>query len=274
MNTERSGRPPVLIWTSLSLTPPDPAMATLFQGAYRVQYCSAAALTEGAVPAVSTAAGICFECDIPEAPEMALMSEVKRRHPSVPILLLTTTLTAELATWALRSRVFDCLTKPLRDTEVADCIERLKAARIARRDQNARSSIATTPMPSINRRPSGRDASRMEWVKSEIVRRLATRPSEAEFAALCRLSPTRFSRVFRRETGVTFQQFLANARFELAGPLLTGTNLSINEVSLRVGFEDPAYFARFFRRQSGVTPSEYRKRAQEQAPAADTSAAA
>lgn len=274
MNPEHAGHTPRLYWASLSLTPPDEANVHLFAGHYSVRLCSAADLANDLVAEIRTAAGLCFECEHIEVPEMSLINEVKRRYPSVPVLLLTSHLTAEVATWALRSRVFDCLAKPLKDTEVAACIERLKAARMARREQNARSSIAPAPIPSTSGRPIGRDGSRMEWVQAEIRRRLPSRPSETEIAALCKLSPGRFSRLFRREAGVTFQQFLAQTRIERASRLLVDTGLTISEIGARVGYEDPAYFSRFFRRQTGLTPSEYRGRAQEQVAAAGKTAAA
>ncbi len=274
MTAEYYDHTPRLYWASLALNPPHEDNVRLFSGHYSVRLCSAADLANDLVAEVSTAAGLCFECDYLEMPEMTLINEVKRRHPSVPVLLLISQLTTEVVTWALRSRVFDCLAKPLKEFEVTDCIERLKAARIARRDQNARSSIAAAPIPSTGVRPTGRDSGRMEWVKSEIRRRLASRPSEVEIAALCRLSPTRFSRVFRRETGVTFQQFLSATRVELARRLLVESGLSISEIGLRVGYEDPAYFSRFFRRQTGVPPSEYRSQAQAKVAAAGKTAAA
>lgn len=263
----------MLCWISLSLPLPDEANVRLFATHYSIRFYSAADLANERVTGLRTAAGLCIECDQLDGPEMSLMTEVKRRYPSVPVLLVTRRLTAEVATWALRSRMFDCLAMPLQETEVADCIERLKAARIARRDQNARSSIVTAPSPSTSSRPTDRHGNRMEWVMSEIQRRLASRPGEAEMAALCRLSPTRFSRVFRREAGISFQQFLSRTRLELASRLLVDSGLSIGEITQRIGFEDPAYFARFFRRQTGLTPSEYRSRALEAAAAGKTAAA-
>ena len=274
MNPEHAGNRPVLLWMSLSLAPPDPRTADFFAQHYDIRYCQAADLIQGPLPGLGGTAGICFECEWPEAPEMALMSEVKGRHPSVPILLFTSHLTAEVATWALRSRVFDCLSKPLQLNEASACIERLKAARTARRDQNARSTIATSHRPSAARPAALNGSDRVVWVMAEIKRRLASRPTEADMAALCRVSPTHFSRIFRREAGMTFQQFLARTRLELASRLLADSELPIGEIALRVGFDDPAYFARFFRRQTGVTPSDHRSRAREQQTAAGKTAAA
>lgn len=258
MNTEHSGLKPMLCWTSLSLALPDEANLRLFTPHYSIGFYSAADLASGSIPEISTAAGICFDCDSPEAPELSLISEVKRRHPSIPVLLLATELTAPTVTWALRSRVFDCLSKPLNATEAVGCIERLKAARMARRGQNSRPHITGVPTVPAFGHPAARGKGSIPWAMLEIKRRLAARPSETEMAALCRLSPSSFSRSFRREAGMTFQRFLATSRLELACRLLADSELSIGEIGTRVGFDDPTYFARFFRREAGLTPSDYR----------------
>lgn len=259
MNTDHRGSRPAIFWVSLALSPPDRETAKLFEDDYLIRFSKPADLANGSLTELSGAAGICFECDWLDASEMALVSEVKRRNPSIPVVLLTAHLTVEIATWAIRSRIFDCLAKPLKQHEVDACLERLSAARAARREQNARSSIAPSPTEARQAGNHG-GKGRMDWAMSEIRRRLHSRPSETDMANLCRLSPTRFSRLFRRETGMTFQQFVAKARFDLSSRLLMESDLPISEISLRVGLDDPAYFARFFRREAGVTPSDFRLR--------------
>lgn len=60
------------------------------------------------------------------------------------------------------------------------------------------------------------------------------------------------------QNGMTFRQLRDLARFELATELLTGTNISIAEISRRLGYEEPASFTVAFRRWSGRSPSQYR----------------
>jgi transcriptional regulator GlxA family with amidase domain len=49
-------------------------------------------------------------------------------------------------------------------------------------------------------------------------------------------------------------------RLQAAADLLTGSRLSVTEIALECGFNEPNYFARQFRRHIGVSPSEYRRR--------------
>lgn len=59
---------------------------------------------------------------------------------------------------------------------------------------------------------------------------------------------------FNKTTGELLQE-----RIVLEGKrLLFHTDLTINEVAYKLGFEDPAYFARLFRKNTGLTPKDYR----------------
>ncbi|MET4901159.1 helix-turn-helix domain-containing protein [Paenarthrobacter sp. CC6] len=60
------------------------------------------------------------------------------------------------------------------------------------------------------------------------------------------------------QSGMNFRQARDLARFELAIDLLTGTNVSIAEISRRLGYEEPASFTVAFKRWSGRSPSQYR----------------
>ena len=48
---------------------------------------------------------------------------------------------------------------------------------------------------------------------------------------------------------------------ERAIRLLTSTDLSVEEISSRLGYENPSCFTAFFRKNTGLTPTQFRKRA-------------
>lgn len=72
------------------------------------------------------------------------------------------------------------------------------------------------------------------------------------------LSDSYFSRVFRKETGLNFIQYLNAQRIEKAKPLLRYTDEKLSDIALAVGFEDHSYFTRVFKECTGMLPSEYR----------------
>ena len=70
-------------------------------------------------------------------------------------------------------------------------------------------------------------------------------------------STAHFSRSFKRAFGETPHQYLLRRRIERAKELLRGTDMSVTEVSLEVGFQSLGSFSTAFRELVGAPPSEY-----------------
>ncbi|QDF99144.1 transcriptional regulator [Azoarcus sp. DD4] len=75
-----------------------------------------------------------------------------------------------------------------------------------------------------------------------------------------RLAERTFKRRFASATGLTPIAYVQRLRIEDAKRRLERTDVSIDEISWRVGYEDPAFFRRLFRRTTGLAPSAYRRR--------------
>ena len=46
---------------------------------------------------------------------------------------------------------------------------------------------------------------------------------------------------------------------EKAKQLLNNKELSVKEICLEVGYNDPNYFSRLFKKQEGITPTDFRE---------------
>lgn len=77
-------------------------------------------------------------------------------------------------------------------------------------------------------------------------------------AAHCHLSVSQFGRLFRREHGQSFRQFVVGLRIARACEQLERSPTLLKQVGFDVGFNDCAYFSRAFRRRMGVSPRAYR----------------
>ena len=80
-----------------------------------------------------------------------------------------------------------------------------------------------------------------------------------ELAAAAYLSPFHFSRLFKKVTGASPHAYLAALRIERAQRLLATTDLSITEISTRVGYASSSHFGKAFRQANGLTPRAFRE---------------
>jgi AraC-like DNA-binding protein len=83
--------------------------------------------------------------------------------------------------------------------------------------------------------------------------------SLAEVAALINLSESAFCKFFKRTTGRTFSDYVADIRIGHACHLLTETDDTISAIAYQSGFDSLTYFNRVFLRKKGVRPREFRK---------------
>ena len=98
---------------------------------------------------------------------------------------------------------------------------------------------------------------------SRIFRTLRERPSDqwptlAEMAGSLGISEQTLRRQLGKE-GFTFQEIKHEVRRALVFSLLRDRSLSVSEVAVRAGFQEPSAFHRLFRRWTGIPPGQYRK---------------
>ncbi|MDF2958957.1 MAG: hypothetical protein K0S39_692 [Paenibacillus sp.] len=72
------------------------------------------------------------------------------------------------------------------------------------------------------------------------------------------VSPAYFSRLFQKETGKTFTDYLTEIRINRAKSLLQRTALPVYDIAERVGYRNSRYFLKLFKETVGLTPTEFR----------------
>jgi len=73
-------------------------------------------------------------------------------------------------------------------------------------------------------------------------------------------SRARMFEVFKKETGLSPNDYLQRYRVESCKELLSGTARTITDIALETGFGSSQYFSRVFRKYCGMTPMEFRSR--------------
>jgi len=82
-----------------------------------------------------------------------------------------------------------------------------------------------------------------------------------QFAESAKLRRTLFYKKIKGITGISPNELIKIKRLKKAAELLLQGNLTVSEISYKVGFEDPFYFSKCFKVQYNCSPSKYGHRA-------------
>ena len=81
-----------------------------------------------------------------------------------------------------------------------------------------------------------------------------------EVAAHIGKSRTYTTNKFKREIGVTINDYIINQKLIEAKSLLRHSNKSLTDIAYYLCFSSQSYFQNLFKKKYGITPSEYRKK--------------
>lgn len=109
-----------------------------------------------------------------------------------------------------------------------------------------------TPVPEPA--TDGRIAAGMAWALENLDRPITL----DDLAAQSMMSRRSYLRQFAKATGTTPIKWLIEQRIQASLALLEASDLSIEQIAVRVGFESPATYRHHFVRQVHTTPSDYR----------------
>ena len=79
-----------------------------------------------------------------------------------------------------------------------------------------------------------------------------------EVADLLHLNASYFSRLFKKESGESFIEFVTRMKMEKAKELLDNSTRSVEQIAIEVGFDSRSYFFKTFKKQFGMSPKSYK----------------
>jgi transcriptional regulator GlxA family with amidase domain len=95
----------------------------------------------------------------------------------------------------------------------------------------------------------------MDWLLGNAYRQFAMR----ELTEQLGLSPVQFTRRFRRAFRMLPSDLIRNLRIRKAAKLLRDTDMTLEQIAERCGYDNGFYLSRVFSRYMSMSPSKYRQ---------------
>lgn len=95
--------------------------------------------------------------------------------------------------------------------------------------------------------------------KRYIHQNVGTGLSVKSIAEYIHMSPSHFSSIFKKQTGLSPYDYVLVTRLNHAKNYLQKSDMNISEIAERVGFNSESNFIYFFTKNTGISPSKFRK---------------
>lgn len=69
-----------------------------------------------------------------------------------------------------------------------------------------------------------------------------------------------YSRLIKKNTGLTYAQYVHALKMDKAKNLLTNTDMSVQEILQYLGYQSHSHFYKIFQEETGLTPTQYRQK--------------
>ena len=199
-----------------------------------------------------------LDIEMPGGTGLEAARQIRQSGLRCMILFLSAYDNFSYAREAITLRALDYLLKPYESQELILSVE--EALNLYARTSGAAEHQPTAPREHLDEGDPA--AQRLGQVRENIERYIrkhyTAELSMQDVAKAMNYSEAYFCKLFKQCFKVNFSAWLNEFRVEKAKEMLTGTRMSIREISLACGYTDANYFARVFKRITGKTPSEYR----------------
>nr|WP_211289814.1 helix-turn-helix domain-containing protein [Sporomusa silvacetica] len=187
---------------------------------------------------------------IPEMDGLQALQEIKKFLPQACVIILSAYSDFSYAQTAIRLRVHEYLLKPIKPSVFKQIFHDLLTTVVACQVQ-ADEEIAE---PEINQ------IYFIEKSKKYIHDNFKQKLPLQLVSSYVFLNPQYFSRIFKKEVGVSYIDYVSKLKIEYACKLLETTNYPAYRISSECGFTDPSYFNRVFVQHMNMTPKVYRRK--------------
>lgn len=200
-------------------------------------------------------------CDIemPPTDGFELLRWAQERKRGVACIFLSAHAEFEYAQEAVKLGSFDYILQPAPYEEIEAALERAvgkvreteKLRRYYEYEDYRSGAREDQEAPEDERSPVQRA---MDYVRKNIDKDL----SRGQIAEAIYLNPEYLSRLFKKETGGSLNDYIVAEKLRAAQSLLADTNIPVSLVASKVGYSNFSYFSQVFKKHTGLSPLEYR----------------
>ena len=209
---------------------------------------------------------ICF----PTKSGCDLIEYIYSDNPNVCVVLISAYSDFSYAQHALRFHASNYLLKPVSKEKlnqaIKECREELRA--LEERAMHKKQVLGSTTEVLPNSWREKADLNPSEIIVNKVIEELdrdcAQKISLPQLAETYHISEAYLSHVFKKQTGKSLMNYIAQIRIEKASQLIAmssnGSSGKFYVVAQQVGYEDYSYFVRVFKKVMGMSPREFHKK--------------
>lgn len=175
---------------------------------------------------------------------LRLIEKCKHNNCTSEFVILSAHRDFDYAKEAIRLDVVDYCTKPIDPDELIQIFSKLNKPL-----SHLRSEVDQT------QNYNGKIDPIIKYIRQNIERKLTLDDISSQFF----INKNYICDLFRKNLGTTFTQFITKERMELAKKMLCHTDLTLAEISKRIGINDEFYFNRIFKKYENIPPGLYRQ---------------
>jgi two-component system response regulator YesN len=121
-------------------------------------------------------------------------------------------------------------------------------------------NFVTDNIHEISQLKKSRACALIAIVSDYLEKNYAKEISLEDVATYVQISSFYLSKLFKKELGENFIDYLTGIRIRKAKEILANPLHNVKDACYQVGYHDPNYFARVFKKISGMTPTEYQSK--------------
>ncbi len=172
---------------------------------------------------------------------LEVLNKIKGKKEFPGVIMVSAMGEKENILEALRGRADDFLEKPFKPADARRVVGQYLSKRFCREKDKG---TATSPIQRV----------------IKLLERNVDQDVTLEDASrVASLSPKYLSRLFLKKTGKSFLKYKMQLKLNEAEKLLKGTELDINSIAYKIGYQNSESFMKAFKKDKGLTPSEFRE---------------